>query len=151
MSRNQSVLQQSAPQSSMPNRPLGSVQRWMERYPDGTIYVIGAVSVGSVLLLGGALANTAALTAVVTTGSALVLLQKLPPRIADIPGVVWIIPESWGDFNPKTWLIKNQLLVDIGVSIMVFAAFGGSTTGILAAGLSGLLCSCALKLLERLT
>jgi hypothetical protein len=126
-------------------------RQWVERHPDAPIYIISGVAVGSVLVLGGALANTACLTALVTTGGCLVLLQKLPTRIADIPGVALIIPAAWGDFDLKRWLIKNQLLVDIGVSLAVFVAFGSSVTGILAAGLSGLLCSCALKILERIS
>jgi len=129
---------------------VGSIQRWAERNPDGTIYLLGAGSVGAVLVFGSALASTAMLTGLLSCASGLILLKKLPDTLEGLPLIGQWLPQSWQEVSPRVWVIQHQLIVDISVSVGAICLFGATITGILAGAIAGILTSCSLTLLERL-
>lgn len=123
------------------------VQGWCAKHPDAVILVVGSASVGTVLFLGGSLATTAGLLAVLSSASMLILLTKLPDDLSRLPE--WI-PDTIRGFQWKKWLIRHQVLVDILVSVGAVAAMGTTVTGLLASAIIGLCTSMALVIATKI-
>lgn len=128
-------------------RTVTRIRDYCARNPDAVIVITGVGAVGGTILLGGALAKTAALAAMLATASGVILLSKLPDDMSQIPGLGWL-PEAIREFRWKQALVRYQVLVDIAVSSAVVVLFGATTTGVIAGALAGIGCSVLLKVLE---
>ena len=117
---------------------------------DAAILGVGSVGMTILLLFGGKIATTALLVSVMAVGSGAILWIKMPEKIEKIPLVgrfVKMLPISR---EKKKWILEldwkkkaddYELLIDILVSAGVVLIFGTTVTGLLAAGMTGLLVS----------
>ena len=107
--------------------------------------IVGAGAVGVTLLFGGPIATTATIASLLACASGVILFTKLPTTLGELG--TWV-PFWAANVNIKEWILRHQVLIDVGLSVAVFLMFPG-VTGILAAGVTGILVSCTLKVLEK--
>jgi len=117
------------------------LKQWLEEKPDRAIMIVGAGAVGCTLVFGGPLATTATIAALLACASGVILISKLPERLEDLGP--WV-PFWAASINPRAWILRHQILIDVAVSVGVFLMFPG-VTGVLAAGVTGILVSCTLR------
>jgi len=98
--------------------------------------VIGGGAVGCAILAGGTLVLSGVVLGTLAGGSALIIIDKLPKSLPYL------------DIDLKDWALRHQLLIDLIISAGVFLAFGSTATGLVGAGVCGLIVSGGLKLLE---
>jgi hypothetical protein len=121
---------------------------------DIAIIVVGSTGTMLLILVGGAVAGNAMLISLLTTGSSAILWMKLPGRLRDIPGMrhgLAILPlseetrERLLASNWKEWLMDHEILMDILATGAIFAVFGTTLTGLMAAGLTDLTISVLMR------
>ncbi len=131
----------------VPNKELNKQGLTQE---DLAILGVGGASMSILILFGGKIATTALLVSLVTTGSGAILWIKMPATIRKVPvlgKLIQMLPisdkhkESILNLNWKDKVDKYELLVDLLISAGVVVIFGTTVTGLLAAGMTGLMIS----------
>ncbi len=130
--------------------PNGNLNKQGITSEDLAILAVGTVGMGVLLMFGGKIVTTALLVSVTTVGSGTILWIKMPDKVEDIPLVSTLIKKLPISAEKKLWILEQnwkhkaddyELLIDLLVSIGVVMIFGTTITGLLSAGMTGLMVS----------